>query len=138
MTNAMETRRTALVVDDDPAIREVLAEILEDAGFTTTAFAYGQPALAAMAPRHFDLLLIDQWLPDLNGIQICEAAHERYGNTAAVLLITADERTERHTTALMLGADDVVTKPFHVEVLLARTEAQLRRRDRVAASHLHL
>ena len=121
-----EPRPTALVVDDDPAIREDLVESLTDAGFATTDFAHGQPALAAVEQRHFDLLLIDQWLPDIDGIQICQAAKRRYGNTAAVLLITADTRVERHVTALTLGADDVVTKPFHVEVLLARTKAKLR------------
>ncbi len=130
--NEMEAKPTALVVDDDPAIREVLVEILDEADFATTAFASGQPALAAVQRRHFDLLLIDQWLPDLNGIQICEAAHERYGDTATVLLVTADQRSERHVTALTLCADDVVTKPFHIDILLARIEAKLRRRERVA------
>ena len=133
MTNAVETRRTALVVDDDPATREVLVEILADAGFTTTDFAHGQPALSAVEQRHFDLLLIDQWLPDLNGIQICEAAKQQYGATAAVLLVTADARVERHITALTAGADDVVMKPFHVDVLLARSEAKLRGRTRASA-----
>ena len=132
MTNVVETRRTALVIDDDPNIREMLVELLAPAGFTTTAFDRGRPALAAIDQRHFDLLLIDQWLPDLNGIQICEAAHERYGNTAAVLLVTADHRSERHIAALTLGADDVVTKPFHLDVLLARIEAKLRGKNTVA------
>ncbi len=130
MTNTKETRRTALVVDDDLAIREVLVEILDDAGFATTDYDHGLPALAAVGQRHFDVLLVDQWLPDINGIQICAAAHERYGDTAAVMMVTADSRTERHVTALTLGADDVVTKPFHVDVLLARIEAKLRRRER--------
>ena len=125
MTNAGETGRTALVVDDDPAIREVLVEILDDAGYATTAFDRGLPALAALAQRHFDVLLIDQWLPDINGMRICAAAQES-GTAAAVLMITADARVERHITALTLGADDVVAKPFHVDVLLARIEAKLR------------
>ncbi len=101
-------------------------EILADAGFTTTDFAQGQLALAAVAQRHFDLLLVNQWLPDLNGIQLCEAAHARYSTTAAVLLVTADPRAERHITALTLGADDVVTKPFDVDMLLARIAPKLR------------
>ena len=130
MTNGVETRRTALAVDDDPAILELLVGILDEAGFTTTAFARGLPALAAINQRHFDLLLIDQWLPDIDGIQICEGAHARYGNTAAVLLVTADTGAERHITALTVGADDVVTKPFDIDVLLARIEAKLRARDR--------
>jgi CheY-like chemotaxis protein len=63
--HGVEAKPTALVVDDDPAIREVFVEILDDAGFTTIDFAHGQPALAVVEQRHFDLLLIDQWLPDL-------------------------------------------------------------------------
>ena len=71
-------------------------ELLDAAGFATTAFERGQPALTVIGQRHFDLLLIDQWLPDLNGIQICVAAYERYDNTAAVLLVTADPRGTPH------------------------------------------
>ncbi len=126
MTNRAGTRRTALVVDDDPAIRAVLVDILDDAGFTTTDYDQGLPALAAVNRDYFDLLLIDQWLPDLNGIQICEAARERYGNTAVVLLVTADTRRERGVSALSLGADDVITKPFDMGELLARIEVRLR------------
>ena len=129
MTNVVETRRTALVIDDDPDTRGMLVELLDQGGFTTTTFDRGRPALAAIDQCHFDLLLVDQWLPDLNGIQICETAHERYGDTAAVMLVTADSRTERHGTALTLGADDVVTKSFHVDVLLAWIEAKLRGKD---------
>ena len=129
MSSGGETRRTALVVDDDYGIRDLLVGLLDEAGFTTTALARGAPALAAVEREHFDLLLIDQWLPDLNGIQICEAAYTRYGTTSAILLITADPRPERHILALTVGADDVVTKPFELDALLARIEAKLRRRE---------
>ncbi len=134
MTNRAGTRRTALVVDDDPAIRAVLVDILDDAGFTTTDYDQGLPALAAVNRDYFDLLLIDQWLPDLNGIQICEAARERYGNTAVVLLVTADTRRERGVSALSLGADDVITKPFDMGELLARIEVRLRGRGAAGAA----
>ena len=126
MTNTVETKWTALVVDDDYGIRELLVNLLDDLGFITTAFDRGGPALAAVNQGHFDLLLVDQWLPDLNGVQICEAAYQRYGNTAAILMITADTGPERHITALTLGADDVVTKPFDIDVLLLRITAKLR------------
>jgi DNA-binding response OmpR family regulator len=115
-----------IVADDDYGARELLVGLLDEEGFTTTAFARGEPALAAVNQNHFDLLLVDQWLPDLDGIQICETAYARYGDTAAILMVTADPRTERHITALTVGADDVVTKPFDIDVLLARIEAKLR------------
>ncbi len=126
MTNTVETKWTALVVDDDYGIRELLVGLLDELGFTTTAFDRGEPALTAVKQGHFDLLLVDQWLPDMNGIQICEAASHRYGNTAAILMVTADTGPERHITALTLGADDVVTKPFDIDVLLLRITAKLR------------
>ncbi len=132
MSTGGDARRTALVVEDDPAFLALLAQLLDDEGFTTTAFDRGQPALAAVNERHFDLLLVDQWLPDLNGIQICERAHERYGNTAAIFLVTADRRIEHHVTALATCADDDISKPFHVDILLARIEAKLRSNGRAA------
>jgi DNA-binding response OmpR family regulator len=120
------------VVDDDPAIRDLLVDILGDANFATTCFGFGQPALTAVLQHHFDVLLIDQWLPDINGLELCEAAHHHYGATAVILMITADPRVDRHITALTVGADDVVQKPFHVDILLARIAAKLRSTTRVA------
>ncbi len=111
----------------------MLAAILEDEGFATTSYEDGQSALTALTHGHFDLLLIDQWLPDINGLQICAAAHERYGNSAVVVMITADARIERRVTALTTCADDVVGKPFDVDVLVVQVEAKLRRKAAAAA-----
>ena len=120
------TMPTALVVDDDPAILELLAEVLQDAGFSPTCFTRGQPALATLAGQGFDLLLIDLWLPDLKGFKLCEAARDWYGDAPAVMLITADQRVTSWITALDLGADDCVEKPFDIEELLARIAAKRR------------
>ena len=122
--------RTALVVDDEPSILGVLSEILIDAGFITTAFSRGVPALEAVQQQCFDLLLIDVGLPDITGMAICAAARERYGDDAVILIVTADARTERLVTALDLGADDFVAKPFDIEELLTRIEVKLRRNER--------
>ena len=117
---------TALVVDDDPAILQLLEEILQEAGFAPTCMTHAKPALAALADRSFDLLVLDQWLPDGNGLQICEAERTYHGNEAAVLIVTADARSERQVLALQLCADDFIGKPFDVEELVARIEARLR------------
>ena len=122
--------RTALVVDDEPSILGVLSEILIDAGFITTAFSRGVPALEAVQQQRFDLLLIDVGLPDISGMAICSAARERYGDDAVILIVTADARTERVVTALDLGADDFVAKPFDIGELLTRIEVKLRRNER--------
>jgi DNA-binding response OmpR family regulator len=130
-TSAHNERRapTALVVDDDAATLELLAEVLQDAGFTPTCFTRGQPALATLAAQSFDLLLIDLWLPDLKGFALCQAARDWYGDAPTVMLITADQRVTSWITALDLGADDCLGKPFDIEELLARIGAKRRRRD---------
>ena len=119
--------RTALVVDDEPVVLELLADILVEAGFATTCFGLGQPAVEALAQHRFDLLVIDLGLPDMNGMRICMEARDRYGDDVAILIVTADGRKEHRIAALELGADDVVGKPFAVDELLARIIAKLRR-----------
>jgi DNA-binding response OmpR family regulator len=64
----------------------------------------------------------------MNGMQICQAARERYGDDVIIFIITADQQRERLMTALEVGADDFIGKPFHIEELLARIEVKLRRR----------
>ena len=117
---------TALVVDDDPAILQLLGEILQEAGFPPTCMTLAKPALAALAEHHFDVLVLDQWLPDGNGLQICEAERTYHGDESVVLIVTADARRERQVLALQLCADDFIGKPFDVEELVARIETRLR------------
>jgi CheY-like chemotaxis protein len=76
---------TALVVDDEIPLLQLLGESLEEAGFTPTCFGLGAPALAALAQHRFDLMVIDIGLPDMNGMQICKSARERYGADVAIL-----------------------------------------------------
>ena len=133
MTNEPHMTRTALIVEDEPTMLEVLDDILTEAGFATTCYERGQPALAALAERHFDVLIIDQWLPDMNGLRICDAARARYGNTTAILMVTADRRKEREILALERCVDDYVGKPFHVDELVARIKAKLRHTARTGA-----
>ncbi len=127
MTTLAKETRTALVVDDDPAILEVLAAILDNDGFATTGVGYAQAALDLLEQRRFDLLLIDLGLPDMSGMVICDAARQRYGDDVVILIVTADNRPDRLVTALQLGADDLVPKPFSIDELLMRIEVKLRR-----------
>jgi DNA-binding response OmpR family regulator len=128
VANTEETAPSVLVVEDDPALLELLAEELQDAGFTPTLCTRGQPALATLAAQGFDLLLLDQRLPDLPGIALCQAARAWYGDVPVVILLMADEHVSQWITALELGADDCVGKPFDIEELRARIEAKGRRR----------
>lgn len=127
MMDYQNTGRTALVVDDEQPLLQLLDEVLSDAGFLTDCFDLGGPAMAALEKRRYDLLVVDIGLPDMNGMSICEAARERYGDSVAILIITADNRRERCITALELGADDFVSKPFDIEELMARITVMLRR-----------
>ncbi len=116
----------ALVVEDDRAILELLDEVLQDAGFDTTLLTVGRPALDAIKERRFDLLVLDLWLPDLNGMQICEVAREHYQDDVTIVMISADPRQHLVATALQVCADDFMSKPFTVDELVARIEAKLR------------
>lgn len=127
MSKIENQRRSTLIVDDEIPLLNLLADVLEDAGFEVSTFERGAAALAALEARRYDLLLVDVGLPDMNGMHICEVARARYGDDVAILIITADNRRERCITALELGADDFVGKPFDVEELLARVNATLRR-----------
>jgi two-component system, OmpR family, response regulator len=127
VSKSVEEPKTALIVDDDHAVLTVLDALLTDAGFVTTCFQEGLPAIDAIAQQSFDVLVLDVGLPDTSGIVICERAREHYGSEAVIIILTADNRTERLVTALTLGADDFVPKPFDVDELLTRIDVKLKR-----------
>jgi two-component system KDP operon response regulator KdpE len=113
-----------LVVDDDVAIRRLLRNTLERAGYTVTEAMNAQAALAA-APG-CDAVLLDLGLPDRDGLSLIPLLR-RTGDTV-VLVVSAREATAEKVAALDLGADDYVTKPFDSDELLARLRVALRHR----------
>jgi DNA-binding response OmpR family regulator len=127
MSNCEPEVLTALVVDADREYLSLLAAILQEAGCTPICFERGEPALAALRQRSFDVLVMAARLPDVDGIAMCIAARELYGDHAAILLLTTKDRINDCTTALNQGADDCVGKPFDVNELRARIEAKIRR-----------
>jgi len=116
---------SVLVVDDEPAIRRLLRNTLERAGYAVTEARNGQEALAAAASRP-DVVLLDLGLPDRDGLGLIPLL--RAGESGVLLVVSAREATEEKVAALDLGADDYVTKPFDTEELLARLRAALRHR----------
>lgn len=130
MLRAMVAR--ALIVDDEPGLREMLRILLRRAGYDVTAAARVDDALASLggtAPS-FDLVVTDLALPDGSGMDVLRAARERDDSTQ-VVVITAYGGTEKAVEAMRLGAYDFVQKPFRNDELLALLEKALEKRGLV-------
>ncbi len=116
---------TILVVEDDVALNDLLRSHLESQGYAVRQTYSGPEALAAIEQQPPDLMILDWMLPGMDGLAICRSVRARY--LMPILMLTA--RTEEIDQALGLevGADDYITKPFSVRLLLARVAANLRR-----------
>jgi two-component system response regulator MtrA len=114
-----------LVVDDDPAISEMLTMVLQGEGFDTVAVGDGEHAVTAAREQHPDLILLDLMLPGMNGIDACRAIREF--STVPIVMLTARTDTVDVVLGLESGADDYVPKPFKPKELVARVRARLRR-----------
>lgn len=127
-------RRRALVVEDDPAIRELLRLHLDLAGFVLDEAEEGRRALELARQSAFDLVLLDVMLPGLDGITLCRAIRGGGPNAETpILMLTAREGEADKVVGLESGADDYLTKPFGVRELMARIGALMRRHRRQAA-----
>src|SRR3954469_13189063 len=124
----MHVGGSVLVVDDEPTIGEVVSAYLRRAGYETRVAADGPAALAAVAERAPDLIVLDLMLPGVDGLEVMRRVRER----SAVILLTAKGEESDRVIGLRLGADDYVVKPFSPAELVARVDAVLRRVDTVA------
>ncbi|GFH66048.1 MULTISPECIES: response regulator transcription factor [Streptomyces] len=125
-TRGPASGHTVLVVEDDPSIRTLLTSALGAAGYTVTGAATGQEAMALAGGRHPDLIVLDVVLPDTDGYRITRDLRAR-GVYTPVLFLTARTEVEDRIIGLSSGGDDYVTKPFHVQEVLLRVRAILRR-----------
>ena len=121
-----------LLVEDDPQITNLLSLHLHEPFYTVTACDRGARALEKLAGSVFHLVILDIMLPDLNGIEVCRRIREQNGRTPILMLSSLSEETDK-VTALELGADDYLTKPFGVFELMAQVKALLRRGNEGAA-----
>ena len=119
---------TVLIVEDEPAQREVLAYNLEAEGFRVSRAANGEEALLLVAEDAPDLIVLDWMLPNVSGIEVCRQLKMR-ADTRGVPVIMLSARSEEvdKVRGLETGADDYVIKPYSVVELMARVRAQLRR-----------
>jgi DNA-binding response OmpR family regulator len=119
-----------LLVDDDTLLRRSLSFSLEQAGYRVSTAANAEDALALAARDSPNLILLDIGLPGIDGLEAL--GHLRAQVRAPVIFLTARRRELDEVLGLELGADDYVTKPFDLDVLLARIKALLRRIERSA------
>jgi two-component system, OmpR family, response regulator PhoP len=115
-----------LLVEDDAALRESVRDALADAGYALDAAADGEEGLYFGTEYAPDVAVIDLGLPKLNGIDLIRKLRADH-RSFPILVLTARDRWQDKVEALGAGADDYLVKPFHVEELLARLNALLRR-----------
>jgi len=133
MTNAKPTTVTAikrvLLVDDDETLRHTLAEQLELEGdFSTVEAGTGAQGLEIARQDKLDAILLDVGLPDVDGRQLCAQMRD-HGVTVPIIMLTAVDGDADTIEGLESGANDYVTKPFRLGVLLARLRAHLRQHE---------
>jgi two-component system OmpR family response regulator len=122
-----------LVVDDEPAIADLVATTLRYDGFDTKTAGDGRAALADVESFRPDLVVLDVMLPDVDGFEVQRKLADR-GLRVPVLFLTARDATEDKVRGLRIGADDYVTKPFSLDELVARIRAILRRTHEAGGS----
>ncbi|HET9633548.1 MAG TPA: response regulator transcription factor [Terrabacter sp.] len=121
----MSPARTAVVVEDDDDIRELITHSLTMQGFEVAAAASGQAGLELVVSQDPDLVTLDLGLPDLDGIEVCRRVRDV--SQAYVVMISARTDEIDRLMGLEIGADDYLTKPFSPRELQARVNAMFRR-----------
>lgn len=114
------------MVEDEPGVAQGLAQALSAEGFSVDVEVDGRSGLAAALAHSYDVVILDILLPSLNGYRVCAALRDA-GDWTPVIMLTAKDGELDEAEGLELGADDYVTKPFHMVVLVARIRALLRR-----------
>ena len=116
-----------LVVDDDPALAEMLGIVLRGEGFEPSFVADGDAALGAFRREKPDVVLLDLMLPGTDGIEVCRQIRAESG--VPIVMLTAKGDSSDVVQGLECGADDYVVKPFKPKELIARVRARLRTHD---------
>ena len=127
-SSATLSKPLVLIVEDEAALATLLRYNLEKQGFRVEEAADGQEALTRIAETQPDLVLLDWMLPVMSGIEVCRQIRRRNATRdLPVIMVTARTEDQDAVRGLNTGADDYITKPFHMESLLARMRALLRR-----------
>lgn len=133
----MATTPDILVVDDEPQVRQVVAGYLEGEGFTVRSAATGTEALAEIARKRPDLVVLDLMLPEVDGLTVLRRLRSG-GDHVPVIVLSARGQESERVVGLELGADDYVAKPASPREVLARVRAVLRRTGSSAPEHISI
>jgi two-component system OmpR family response regulator len=115
-----------LIIEDEPGVARGIGQALTAEGFAVDHRADGRAGLEAARTGAYDVIVLDILLPSLNGYRVCGALRAA-GNWTPVIMLTAKDGEHDEAEGLETGADDYLTKPFHMVVLVARIRALLRR-----------
>ncbi len=139
MPNSVAPRGVVLAVEDEPELLEMLAFNLEKAGYEVLTAASGHEALQQARSHSPDLILLDVMLPGLSGTEVAGRLRGNPQTSAIpILMVTAKAEEVDELVGLTAGADDYITKPYSMKVLIARMEAVLRRAQPAGASEREL
>lgn len=116
-----------LVIDDDPGIRRAIRYALSDEGYQIDEAQDGRAALAAIARRHPDLILLDMKMPGVDGWEFARRYRERYNHRAPIIVLTAAQDAGRR--AASIDADGYLAKPFDLDALIERVSATAKQRQ---------
>jgi two-component system response regulator MtrA len=133
---AAAARGRVLVVDDDPALAEMLTIVLRTEGFESLVCPTGDRALGAFRDFRPDVVLLDLMLPGKDGIDVCKEIRAESG--VPIVMLTAKTDTVDVVLGLESGADDYVVKPFKPKELVARIRARIRKYDAAAPENLSI
>lgn len=116
--------KSILVVDDEDALREALRDDLKKAGYTVELAADGDEAIARIPPSMFDLVLLDIWMPKVNGIDVLKHI-SKHSPDSKVIMITAQADLKHALLAKEFGAIDYITKPFNLDEVTSKVRRAL-------------
>ena len=131
----MDDAKTILIIEDEADLADVLGYNLRRAGYRTNVAADGQVGLQKATDERPDLVILDVMMPQLSGLQVARLLRTNPKTSSIpILMLTAKGEEADQVAGLQVGADDYVTKPFSMKVLLARVEAMLRRQRGTSAA----
>jgi len=110
--------RHILVVDDDPTNRDILQKVLTKEGLFVDEAAGGESAMQMIKTNNYDLIFLDLMMPDISGYDILNYIRQECNSQVAVIIVSAFSDVQSRNRALLLGANDYITKPINIQLLL--------------------